>query len=222
MKISISVLNIDFKNLRQTIEVLESAGIDSWHMDIMDGHFVDNISFGPDVVKTVNEISDLPIFTHLMIKNPEKHIDKYFEAGSEIVTVHAEVLNDDNIDILEKENIGISFNPDYPLPEIFPYLEKVKEVLVMSVFAGFGGQEFIEDSLARISQLDERKKELGLDFKISVDGGINAKNALSCLNAGANEVIIGTFVTKSQDPAEKIKEIQENIKSLDDRSKKFS
>ncbi len=207
VKVSVSILNIDFGNLKKSIKDIENAGIDSFHMDIMDGHFVDNISFGPYIVKTINKLTSLPLHTHLMIYNPEKFIDRFFEAGSETVTIHVETLNDKNFNLLDRKNIGISLNPDIPLEKIYPYLDKVKRVLVMSVMAGFGGQQFIEKSIESISKLAEKRENLGLDFIISVDGGINSDNAGRCIKAGVDELAVGSYITAATNPAEKVNKL---------------
>ncbi|MFW6172169.1 MAG: ribulose-phosphate 3-epimerase [Elusimicrobiota bacterium] len=210
MKISISVLNIDFINLKDEINKIEKAGADSFHMDIMDGHFVDNISFGPDVVKTFSRATSFPIHTHLMIEKPQKFVERFFDAGSSTVTVHVETLNSENKDILKKENMGISFDAGEEPEEVFPYLEYVDRVLVMSVYAGFGGQKFIEQSLDKIKKIADIRKEKGYDFIISVDGGVNSDNAQKCIKAGADELVIGSYLTKSDDPESRIKKIREN------------
>jgi ribulose-phosphate 3-epimerase len=203
--ISVSILNMDFKDLANSIKKIEETPIDSFHMDIMDGQFVNNISFGPDVVKAVSEVTGKPFYSHLMIFNPERFVDRFFEAGSESVVVHVETLNKENKSIMDRPNMGISLNPDIPLEDLFPYLDKVDRVLVMSVYAGFGGQKFIPESLDRISELARRRKEQGLDFIISVDGGINYESAVECVKAGVDEISVGSYITKSEDPAEAIR-----------------
>ncbi|MGM0441379.1 MAG: ribulose-phosphate 3-epimerase [Elusimicrobiota bacterium] len=208
MKISVSILNLDFRKLEKEMNRIEKGKPNSFHMDIMDGHLVDNISFGPDIVKTVRRITELPIHSHLMITNPEKFTDRFFESGSSTVTIHAEALTRENKSLLKKNNLGLSLNPDYPVEKIYPYLDKVKRVLIMSVYAGFGGQSFIEESLERINKIAEKRKKRGLDFKISVDGGINVDTALLCKQAGADEVSVGSYITRSDNPAGRIKAIK--------------
>lgn len=165
ISISVSVLNMDWTNLRNAIKEVEDAGIESLHLDIMDGNFVDNISFGPDIVRSVNTITSLPLNTHLMIKNPAKFIDRFFKAGSDTVTVHIETLqSESDFKLLSGKNIGISLNPDTPVETIEPYLSSVQRVLIMSVEPGFGGQKFIGESLNKISRL--REKERRPDFNL--------------------------------------------------------
>ncbi len=208
IKVSVSILNLDFANLERSLKNIETAGVDSFHMDIMDGHFVDNISFGPDLVKIISRITTLPLHSHLMISNPEKFVDRFFSVGSETVTIHVETLNDKNLHILDMDNIGISLNPDMPTESVFPYLHKVKRVLVMSVMPGFGGQQFMESSIESIRRIAEKRSEIGSAFIISVDGGVNYDTGLKCMAAGADELAVGSYITKSDDPAEKIRRLK--------------
>lgn len=208
MKISVSVLNLDFAHLEDSIREFEHAGADSLHMDIMDGNFVDNISFGPAIVKTIADITVLPVYSHLMIVKPEKYIKKFFEAGSQSVTVHVETISEDNKDILDMDNVGLSLNPDIDLAELDGYLNIVSEVLIMSVYAGFGGQQFIQSSLERIEKIKNKRDQIGADYKIAVDGGINPEVAARCAEAGADEVIVGSYITASDDPAGAVEKIR--------------
>jgi len=208
MDVSVSVLNADFRNLRAAVKGLEEAEADSLHMDIMDGHFVDNISYGPDIVKTVRGLTALPLHTHLMISNPGRFVDRFFSAGSDTVTVHLEVLDGPVSDMFDRQDMGLSLNPDTDIDLLEPYYEKTQRILVMSVFPGFGGQEFISGSLARVERIAERREQLKLDFIISVDGGINCDNASALAEAGADEISVGSFVTGSDDPAGTIKRLK--------------
>ncbi|MDA3793197.1 MAG: ribulose-phosphate 3-epimerase [Elusimicrobia bacterium] len=214
MKLSVSVLDLDFGHLEDSIRLLESADIDSLHMDIMDGQFVDNISFGPAIVRTIADITVLPVYSHLMIKEPEKYVKEFFNAGSDSVTVHIETIVKENKHILDTDNIGLSLNPDIELSELDPYLNKVSEILVMSVYAGFGGQNFIESSLGRIEELRKKRDRLGAGYKISVDGGINPGVASRCVKAGADEVITGSYISASKDPVGAVKSIREAVRNL--------
>lgn len=208
MKISVSVLNLDFAHLEDSIRKFEAAGVDSLHMDIMDGSFVDNISFGPAIVKTIADITVLPVYSHLMIVKPEKYIKKFFEAGSQNVTVHIETINKDNENILDMDNVGLSLNPDIALAELDGYLNKISEVLIMSVYAGFGGQQFIESSLDRIEKIKNKRERIGADYKIAVDGGVNPEVAARCAESGADEVITGFYITSFDDPAGAVEKIR--------------
>lgn len=200
-QVSVSVLNMDFTRLGASIKDVEEAGAGSLHMDIMDGNFVNNISFGHDVVKSVRGITDLPIHTHLMIRHPEKFIERFFDAGSDTVTMHLETLSVSSLAFLEDRRVGLSLNPDVPLSLLEAHLGKVSRVLIMSVFAGFGGQKFIPQSLERISRLSRLRSSSGFDFIISVDGGIGPQSAADCRRAGADEVVVGTYVSRADDPA---------------------
>ena len=206
--LSVSVLNMDFTRLGESIKAVEEAGADFLHLDIMDGHFVDNISFGPDIVKAVSSVTSVPIHTHLMIENPEKFIERFFESGSDTVTLHVETLNSGNSSILRMNRIGVSLNPDIPVSRLEPYLEFSESVLVMSVFAGFGGQEFIPESLDRISELYRIRETRNYGFRISVDGGINPVTATECVKAGADEVVAGSYISRAENPDEALKQIR--------------
>ncbi len=211
-KISVSVLNMDFMNLGESIKEVETAGADSFHMDIMDGHFVDNISFGPDTVSSIRQFALLPFHTHLMISNPKKFIKRFFDAGSKTITVHIEAIENDRGFTITR-NMGISLNPSAPIEKIFPYMDKISRVLIMSVNPGFGGQKFIKESIEKIYSLAQRREELGLKFIISVDGGIEPNSAALCSQAGADELVVGSYVTASKDltVAESIKKLRKSI-----------
>ncbi len=204
-EISASVLNMDFSMMRESIAKIEETGIDSFHLDIMDGNFVNNISFGPDISKTIISLATVPVHSHLMVKNPEKYADRFFDAGTESVTVHAEVLNKENRGLLDRPRMGLSLNPDIPLEILDPYLEKAERILVMSVMAGFGGQKFMDGSLKRIESLRNKREKKGYSFLIEVDGGINGANAPLCIKAGADVVIVGSWITLSDDPSGRVK-----------------
>ncbi len=210
-EISVSILNMDFARLGESIKIVEDAGADSLHMDIMDGNFVENISFGPDVVSAVKRVTSLPVHTHLMILKPEKYVERFFEAGSDTVTFHVETMNKKNQKILDFPHTGLSLNPDIPLTRLEPYYEKINRVLVMSVFAGFGGQKFIPESVKRIKNLSDKKKKGGLNYLISVDGGVNSDNAGECFSAGAQEIIAGSYITRSREPGDRIKSLRSAI-----------
>lgn len=209
VSISVSVLNMDFTNLSDAIREVENTGIESLHLDIMDGNFVDNISFGPDIVQSVNTVTSLPLHTHLMIKNPAKFVGRFFKAGSDTVTLHIETLQSEiDFKLLSGKNMGISLNPDMPVETIYPYLDSVKRVLIMSVEPGFGGQKFIGESLNKISQLRKKREETGLQFTISVDGGIDNLSAPECIKAGVDELVVGAYITRSKSPATDIRKLR--------------
>lgn len=211
MRISASILNADFTDLRRSVSELEQAGIDSFHMDIMDGNFVDNISFGPEIVRTVKSLTVLPLITHLMIMRPDYFTDIFFKAGSHTVIVHSEVLDRQGLILPVRENMGISFNPDYDTEYLKPILGVVSTVLVMSVFPGFGGQKFIKSRLKTIEYLREEKEKNGYAYIISVDGGITDETARLAASAGAEELVVGAYLTKTGNPAQRVQDIKETL-----------
>jgi len=212
IKIAPSILAADFSRLGQQVKAAEQAGADIIHLDIMDGHFVPNISFGPVVVKSIRSYSDLPMSAHLMITDPGKYAEEFVKAGANAVTVHIEVVDDvpEMIEWLHSLGVkaGLSLNPDVPIEKIFPYVPIIEHVLIMSVFAGFGGQEFIPESLERIRKLRDCADEDKPDLDIEVDGGIYTHNAKEIIAAGANVLIAGTAVFASKDMAATIKELR--------------
>lgn len=195
-----SLLSCDFANLEAEIKKVTEAGADWLHVDVMDGHFVKNITIGPPVVKSIKRVSTLPLDVHLMIENPENYIDAFMDAGSDILTIHVESTRDPK-SVLEKINkrikSGITLRPSTPLEKILPYLELVDLVLVMTVEPGFGGQEFMETQVEKIRELQKLKEAKNLNYHIEIDGGINDKTAAICKNAGANVFVAGSYVFKN-------------------------
>jgi len=182
------------------------------HLDIMDGHFVPNISFGIPIIESIREITRLKFDTHLMISNPEKYLEPFKKAGADSLTVHLEVCPDpariiDAIHVLKME-CGLVVNPATPVEEIFPYLQLIQLVLVMSVEPGFGGQSFQPGSLEKIRRLRARIDALGLDLPIQVDGGINPDTAPSVRGAGADLLVAGSAVFRAPDPAAAIRTLR--------------
>lgn len=206
VKISPSILSADFSKLGEEIKKIENFA-DYIHVDVMDGHFVPNISIGVPVVKSLKKITNLPLDVHLMISEPEKFIEPFANAGSDLITVHVEAIK--NAEIFEKirglgKKAGIALNPDTKLEKIEKYLDKVDMVIIMSVNPGFGEQEFI-DITEKIKEL--RKKKPNLD--IEVDGGINLENCEKAANAGANILVSGAGIFKTKKPEETIKKFKE-------------
>lgn len=198
LMISASILNADFSNLKEQIQAAEAAGVDWIHLDIMDGHFVPNISFGPPIVAVCRKITQLPLDTHLMIDNPDLFIDAFADAGSNYISVHVE--NNPHIhrtiqNILKKnKKAGIVLNPGTPVQAVYPLLHMVSFVLVMSVNPGFGGQSFIPESLSKITELARKIKEEKLDVMIEVDGGINAETFQMAKSAGVDVFVVGSYI----------------------------
>jgi len=205
-----SILAADF--LRLSDEIADISNADGIHLDIMDGVFVPNISFGPDIVRAIRGVTELPLHSHLMIIKPWKYIERFVKAGSGLITVHLETMAQRPQILDEIHNLdvkaGISFNPDVPITDAFPVLEAVEQVLIMSVFAGFGGQSFIEESLRRIETLASYRDKAELTFSIAVDGGVGPANAASIIDAGADLLVAGTSVFGVEDRETRIRELR--------------
>ncbi|MBQ4299437.1 MAG: ribulose-phosphate 3-epimerase [Bacteroidales bacterium] len=200
-----SMLSADFLHLEKDVEMVNSHA-DLFHLDVMDGTFVPNISFGFPIVEAIGKKAAKPLDVHLMIVHPEKYVERFVKAGADMISFHFEAAlqqTDEVIDLIHSFNCkaGIAINPDCPVEKIFPYLGKLDFVLVMSVFAGFGGQKFIEDSLGRIASVKAELERLGRDIPIEVDGGISPDNASSVVKAGASILVAGSSVFKAADPA---------------------
>lgn len=209
IKIAPSILSADFSVLAKELSRIKAAGADLVHVDVMDGHFVPNITIGPVVVKDIRRATRLPLDVHLMIEHPDKYIDVFADAGSDMLTVHAETTSLSVLKkikkclFLRKVKLGLSLNPGTPLARIKPYLRHCDFILVMSVNPGFGGQEFIPSAAGKISQL--RKIFPG---DIAVDGGINAQTAKIAVQAGANILAAGSYIFKSKDYAKAIRSLR--------------
>jgi len=223
IKIAPSILSADFAHLAEQVREVESAGADMLHIDVMDGHFVPNISIGVPVVKALSKVTKLPLDVHLMIAEPEKYIDAFIDAGAGLLTVHAEVLKDPKSILLKisKRGVkpGISLNPLTSLDKIRGILKNVDLVLIMTVNPGFGGQEFIESVVSKIKKLRDIVLKEKLDLDISVDGGINNDTAKKAVEAGADILVAGSAIFNSKDIKASIdflrllaKEARSNIK----------
>ena len=190
IKLAPSILSADFANLQRDIELVEKNGADYIHIDVMDGQFVPNITLGPNVVKAIRPITKLPLDVHLMITQPENYIHAFAEAGADIIGVHAEATPHIHraIQMILNENVKaeIVINPGTPVAAIQHVLSMCDQVLVMTVNPGFGGQSFIEETVAKIKELAQLKEKNGYHYDIEVDGGIVPKTARICLEAGAN------------------------------------
>jgi len=220
MKIYIlpSLLAADFGNLRAGAILAEKSGADELHLDIMDGHFVPNISMGPDVVKMATGSISIPRNVHLMVSHPDEYIEKFADAGASSIQIHVEAECDVK-QTLEKINqlgidAGITINPDTDADAVFEYLPLVKEVLCMSVHPGYGGQSFMPNVLPKLKAIRQKADELGFkDLKIIVDGGINMETAVECAQMGANAFVAGTFLFKAADMAKEIKDLRVSTES---------
>ena len=201
--ISPSILAGDFSQLGKDIQKLENAGADMIHVDVMDGHFVPNITIGPPVIKSLRKYTDLPFDVHLMISPVHKYIEDFSKAGSDIITIHPEATENvkDSIDLIKSlgKKVGLSLNPDTPINIIEKYLDQIDLVLVMTVYPGFGGQKFISKVLNKIKNLKNIKDENKFRFDIEVDGGVNFENNKLAIEAGANILVSGTTIFKNND-----------------------
>ena len=213
IKISPSILSADFSQLGSEIKRLEEGGADMIHVDVMDGHFVPNLTIGPPVIKNLRKYTKIPFDVNLMISPVHKYIKDYADAGADIITIHPEATEslEDSIKEIRnyKKKVGVSLNPDTKLEVIEKNLDKIDLVLIMSVHPGFGGQKFISNVLKKIKDLSNIKKERKLDFDIEVDGGINFSNSKDVINAGANILVSGTTVFRENNG-----DLKKNIKTL--------
>lgn len=199
--VSPSILSADFANLERDIKAVENAGADWIHVDVMDGHFVPNITIGVPVVKSIRKVTKLPLDVHLMIENPEKYVEPFVKAGADIITFHYEAAGEKSREILKMiksfgVKAGISIKPKTSPDKIFNLLTTADMVLVMTVEPGFGGQSFMPDCAEKIPYI---KRNSPQNMIIQVDGGINAETAKVCTSVGANSLVAGSYVYKSDD-----------------------
>ncbi len=203
IKIAPSILSADILHLEDEIKAIEMAGADMIHIDIMDGHFVPNLTYGPKIVKAVKSITKLPLDVHLMIENPQVFIDSFADAGSDNITVHSEVAVPipQLHEIVKKHGIsvGVSIKPDTELNAITDYLDLLDILLIMTVYPGFGGQEFMESSVPKIAEVSKLKQEHGYRYEIEVDGGINDNTAKTAISAGASMIVAGDYIFRAKD-----------------------
>ncbi len=213
-----SILSTNYFNLESRLQAFQSQQIDFIHLDVMDGHFVSNLSFGPAAVSAIKSKFNFQVDSHLMVSNPAEMIPKFIQAGSEWVSFHSEAAKDEhevkeNIDLIKAQNrkAGLVLNPDSHVDQVFPYLKHIDYVLLMSVFPGYGGQSFIPGTVDRVSRLKKQIIREKCDCLVQVDGGINTGNIGSLKAAGADLFVIGTFLYNSENIPKIIKELQDKI-----------
>lgn len=214
MHISASILNCNLLRMEEEVKKVEEAGIDSFHLDVMDGHFVPNLSFGTPIFNALKNITKKPIVTHLMVLSPIKMVD-WFVNGSKEIIFHYEAIENRSeikktIDKIKKNNLecGIALNPPTTIQKIFPYLSEIDEILIMSVFPGFGGQKFIPDVVKKVVELKSLIIKENLKIIISVDGGVDPESSKLLISAGINKLIVGSALFKENDYSAVIKKIK--------------
>ncbi len=210
IRIAPSLLSADFSRLGEQIDVLEKCNPDLFHIDVMDGHFVPNITIGPVVIRSIRNCTKIPFDVHLMISHPNRFIKSFADAGSDIITVHAEAKHnlDETIKLIKEYNVkaGVAINPDTPLSTIEKVLNRIDLLLIMTVHPGFAGQKFIHDVVPKIKNARNIIDTEGLKLDLEVDGGINLKTGKIAVDAGANILVAGSFIFKGN--------VKENIEQL--------
>ncbi len=213
IQISPSILSADFSQLGVEIKRLEEGGADMIHVDVMDGHFVPNLTIGPPVIKALRKQCDLSFDVHLMISPVHKYIESYADAGADIITIHPEATDNLEASILKirelNKKVGVSLNPESKIDLIRGFLDKIDLILIMSVNPGFGGQKFMPEVLEKIKELKKIQNDNNLNFDIEIDGGINFDNCKDAIEAGANILVSGTTIFKSNNG-----DIKKNINLL--------
>ena len=211
-KIAPSILSADISKLGEDIQMLDKGGADWIHIDVMDGHFVPNLTFGPSVVAATKSYTDLPLDVHLMVEEPEKMINGFAEAGATLISIHAEATKNIHqvMQHIKSLNVqaGVVINPGTPVSFIEPILSLVDMVLVMTVNPGFGGQAFLPEMLSKVEELDSYRKENDLSYLIQVDGGVNEETIQLCHKAGTDVFVAGSNVFGAKSPADQIQKLK--------------
>ena len=213
IKVSPSILAADFGNIEKECDLIDKSDADWFHLDVMDGIFVPNISFGMPVVKAIRKMTSKPLDVHLMITQPERYIEKFIDLGSDIISFHIEATNkmEENISIIKSKNVkaGIAINPDTPIGELKDIISKIDLVCLMGVHPGFAGQKFIENTFDRLKQLKALIKDSNSKALIEVDGGVNENNHMDLKSLGADVLVAGSYIFNSEDYDVVIKKLKE-------------
>lgn len=215
MKIAPSILSADFANLQRDIELVEKGGADYIHVDVMDGQFVPNITLGPNIVQAIRPVTKLPLDVHLMIVDPENYIPAFAKAGADIITVHVEATPHIHRALQMTKSLGVKagvvINPGTPVSMIKHVLPLADQVLVMTVNPGFGGQSFIEETVEKITELADLRRENNWTYAIEVDGGIVPETAKICKGAGADVFVAGSYIYGAENPVGQIERLKEAL-----------
>ena len=213
IKVSPSILAADFGNIERECDLIDKSDADWFHLDVMDGIFVPNISFGMPIVKAIRKMTSKPLDVHLMITQPERYIEKFIDIGSDIISFHIEATNkmEENISIIKSKNVkaGIAINPDTPIGELKDIISKIDLVCLMGVHPGFAGQKFIENTFDRLKQLKALIKDSNSKALIEVDGGVNENNHMDLKSLGADVLVAGSYIFNSEDYDVVIKKLKE-------------
>ena len=213
IKVSPSILAADFGNIERECDLIDKSDADWFHLDVMDGIFVPNISFGMPIVKSIRKMTSKPLDVHLMITQPERYIEKFIDIGSDIISFHIEATNklEENISLIKSKNVkaGIAINPDTPIGDLKDIISKIDLVCLMGVHPGFAGQKFIENTFDRLKQLKALIKDSNSKALIEVDGGVNENNHMDLKSLGADVLVAGSYIFNSEDYDVVIKKLKE-------------